>query len=445
MSDAPDDVLLPSAEEREAVLDALAGLVTRCGYEHIALAPLVEPDDRHFPDRWGGGEASVRRVAARLLIYADLEALVPVVEVEDDVGLGPMAQVGIGSAAWFHKLDRTGGATRPVFRVRESSLRDPFVLVPAMARAVAAAWRAHHRLAVADPGAEERFVDLTAIYLGFGLLTLPAAVRHQATRQGSRVRATVSKSGVLDPRTLSFALAVVLAIRGTDAKARKAIGARVGDNATAFIKAADAWFAAMEPAAGSASASASALHDRIGVPARATWAEPPSLSLLAGPLDASLLADDPAASQEIRRDEEKGVVGMNAGKPVFRVERSKALRLAKLLGLPVLLLGMLFGRAQMGIEIEMWKAALAAGALALVGLAIGRMLPDARCSEPRCGESLPPDATTCPRCGGRIAGVIHHPRERLAAEDALSRADNADTANVPAAANNPAHNHSEPT
>lgn len=433
MSKEHDDVLLPSADERDAVLDALSGLVTRCGYEHLALAPLIEPDERHFPDRWAGGEASVRRVAARLLIYADLEQLEPRVEVEDDVGLGPMAPAGIGSAGWFHKLDRTGGVTRPVFRVRESSLRDPFVLVPALARAVAAAYRAHHRLTVTDPNAEERFVDLTAIYLGFGLITLPAAVRHQATRQGSRVRATVSRSGALDPRTLSFAIAVLMSIRGMEAKRRKAIGALLGDNATAFIASADAWFGTMDPP----------LFERLGVPERATWVEPPSLSLLAAPLAGALLADDPNASQEIRRDEEKGVAGMNAGKPVFRVERSKALRLAKLLGLPVVLLGMLFGRAKMGIEIEMWKAAVGGGLLALIGLAIGRMLPDARCSEPRCGESLKADQTECPRCGGRIAGVIHHPRERLAAEDAASRADaNADT-NVPVPQENPARTGSE--
>lgn len=410
MADDADELLLPDADEREAILDALAGLVHRRGYEHLALAPLVEPDERHFPDRWAGGEASVRRVVQRLLVYADLEALEPVVEVEDDVGLGPMAPVGVGSPGWFHKLD----AGRPIIRVRESSLRDPFVLVPALARAVAAAFRAHHGLAVREPLAEERFVDLTAVYLGFGLITLPALVRHHTSRAGARVRSAVSRVGAVEPRALSFALAVVLAIRGTDDRRRKSIAALVGDNPAAFIAAATAWLGTLAPP----------LAERLGIPPRASWPEPPALSMLTAPLP----DDGPAMSQEQRRDEDKGVVGMNAGKPVFRVERSKALRLAKLLGLPVLLLGMLFGRAQlagggggMGIEIEMWKASLLAGGLALVGLVIGRMLPDARCSEPRCGESLTADQTTCPRCGGHIAGVIHHPRERLAAEDALAR------------------------
>lgn len=403
MADDDDELLLPDAEERDAILDAIAGLVHRRGYEHLALAPLVEPDERHFPDRWAGGEASVRRIVQRLLVYADLEALEPVVEVEDDVGLGPMSPVGVGSPGWFHKLD--GG--KPVIRVRESSLRDPFVLVPALARAVTAAFRAHHGLAVREPLAEERFVDLTAVFLGFGLVTLPALVRHHTSRAGARVRSAVSRVGAVEPRALSFALAVVLTVRGTDDKRRKAIAALIGDNPATFVTAATTWLRALDPP----------LLDRLGIPPRATWPDPPALSMLTAPLP-----DDGAAmSQEQRRDEERGVVGMNAGKPVFRVERSKALRMAKLLGMPVLLLGMLFGRAQMGIEIEMWKASLLAAGLALVGLVIGRMLPDARCSEPRCGESLTADQTTCPRCGGRIAGVIHHPRERLAAEDALAR------------------------
>jgi hypothetical protein len=397
-----DEILLPEPDDRQAILDALAGLVTRRGYEHLALAPLIQPDAKHFPDKWAGGEASVRRVALRLMLYADLD-LEPRVVVEDDVGLGPMSPVGVGSAGWFYKMD----AGQPVIKVRESSLRDPFVLVPALARAVTAAFRVHHGLALRDPEQEERFVDLTAIYLGFGLVTLPAVIRHHTTRTGARPRSAVSRVGAVDPRALSFALAIVLAVRGTDARGRKAIRAVLGDNPAAFIAAADAWLATLKPP----------LLERLGIPDRATWPDPPALSQLTAPLP----EDDPAMSQEQRRDEEKGVTGMNAGKPVFRVERSKALRMAKLLGLPVLLLGMLFGRAQMGIEIEMWKAASLAAVLALVGLAIGRLLPDARCSEPRCNETLSPEATTCPRCGGTIAGVIHHPRERLAAEDALAR------------------------
>ncbi|MBK6920967.1 MAG: hypothetical protein IPH07_26465 [Deltaproteobacteria bacterium] len=398
------DFLLPAADERDAILESLAGLVRARGYEHLVLSPLVEPDERHFPDRWGGGEASVARVLRRLLVYADLEGVQPRIVVEPDLGLGPMSPAGVGSPAWLAGV--VDGV--PQVRVRESSLRDPFVLVPAMARVASAIFRKQHRLATGDPEREERQVDLTSVFLGFGLVTVPAAVRRSTSRAGGRVQATTTRIGVLDPRSLAFALAVVLELRGTEGARMRGIDERLGADGAAFVAAARTWFRAQPQA----------LADRLAVPPRAQWPDPPALSLLTAPLP-----DDPATSMEQRLDEDKGVQGMNAGKPVFRVERSKAMRLARMLGLPVLLLGMLAGRMNVGVEFEMWKAMLIAGGLALTGLLIGRLLPDARCSEPKCGQTLTKDQLTCPLCGGRIAGVIHHPRERLAAEEALARAE----------------------
>lgn len=397
-----DDVLLPSADERAGILAELADLVRARGFEHLALAPLVEPDERHFPDKWAGGDGSLRRLLKRMFVYADLDLDLRAT-IEDDLGLGPVAQAGPGAMAWFVKLD--GGV--PVFAVRASAMREPATLVPSLARAVAEAWRAHHRLVVRDPAREQHLVDLTAIYLGFGLLTVPAALRHGATRSGTRVRANITRLGVAPPRSLAFALAVVAMVRELEGPTRARIAALLGGNTAAFFGAGCV-----------ALADAAALRAELGVPAPSEWGDPPALSLLAGPIDDG----DPSVSREIRRDEDKGIRGMNAGKPVFRVERSKAMRLAKMLGLPVVLLGMLAGRmAHSGIEIEMWKVFVLAGGLALLGLAVGRLLPDARCSEPKCGTTLTKDMSECPLCGGRVAGVIHHPRERLAAEEALSR------------------------
>jgi predicted amidophosphoribosyltransferase len=76
---------------------------------------------------------------------------------------------------------------------------------------------------------------------------------------------------------------------------------------------------------------------------------------------------------------------------------------------------------------------LTAAVLGILGLGVGRLLPDARCSEPKCGQPLAKDATVCPRCGGTVSGVIHHPRERLAAEEALAREAEGDDASSPRA------------
>jgi len=363
---ADDDVLLPPADERAAIVAALGELVRAQGHEHLALAVMVEPDERYFPDKWAGGEGSLYRLAKRLLVYADLDTDVRA-SIEDDVGLGPMSPVGPGAPAWFVKLE----AGTPVLAVRASSLREPLVLVPALARAVTEAWRARHRLTVRDPAREQQLVDLTAIYLGFGMLTVPAAVRHGTSRASSRVRATVSKLGVTSPRTLAYALAVVARTRDLDGPRRARMAAALAGNEAAFFSAGCA-----------ALADGDALRAELGVPAPSEWSDPPALSLLTAPIDDG----DPSVSREVRRDEDKGVVGMNAGKPVFRVERSKAMRLAKMFGLPVVLLGMLAGRmAHTGLEIEMWKVFVIAGGLALFGLAVGRLIPLAG----QCRDSSP--------------------------------------------------------
>lgn len=404
MSD-DDDVLLPSANERDDVLAELAALVAARGYEHLALAPLIGAEPSFFPDRWAGGAASVTRMLKRLFVYADLESLPCRVVVEPDVGLGPMAPAGIGAHAWLYKLE-DGTA---VVGVRESSIRDPGLLASALARVTAEAWRAHHRIAVIDTIREQRGVDVTAIYLGFGRLTVGSSLRHGIDRGGARPRASTTRLGVLPPRTLAFVLAAQVHVRELDEATRRRLGRELGGNTEAFFAAALAWHASQTPA----------IRERLAIPPRSAWGDPPSLSMLTAPLaddDAPDAEDESAA--ESRHDTDRGVLGMNAGKPVFRVERSKARRLARMLGLPVILLAMLAGRMNMGIEFEMWKALAIAAVLALAGLAIGRLFPDVRCSEPRCGEPLAADATTCPRCGGQIVGVIAHPKERLAAEEA---------------------------
>jgi hypothetical protein len=411
----PDEILLPPPQVREWIVEQLGELVTRRGYEHLVLAPLIEPSEKYFPDPWRGGDESLRRLARRLLVYADLDDADIEVKVhpDEDVG-GGIAPAGIGAAVWYVRKQ----ANTLHLAARVSAMKDPLVLVPATARAVAEGWRFWHGLAGGNAVEEQRRVDLTAIYLGFGRLTLDASIRHSAERQAGGFRMTRKKSqlGVLPPQALAYALAVQMIARQSDRKEIKTIARGLQANQAGFFE------AALDELRESGLDLAKALH----LPPRDSWIEPPDLEVLTGPLrtgahtGAYRGVDEKPPEEQPRDTEEKGVVGMNQGRPVFRVERSKALRLAKLLALPVVLLGMLAGRMQMGIEIEMWKVGAAAAVLGILGLAVGRLLPDARCSEPKCGEPLGQDVTVCPRCGGTVSGVIHHPRERLAAEEALA-------------------------
>lgn len=401
-----DDVLLPPPEARQWLLDQLAELVRARGPGPLLRAPLLEPREEFFPDPWAGGEASVRRLARRLLRYAGIDAHPVEVTILDEAGSIAAGTSGVS----FEGL--RGGTLE--FAVQSAALRDPLIVVPAMARAVAEAFRRVHRLPTGDDVKFQRLVDVTAVYLGFGLLTANAALRHAGTgggwgRRSSRVR---TRLGVLDPQSVAFLLAAQLEARQLDAKARRAVLRGLGPNPVAFVRAAQPGLAQLEPS----------LAERLGLPPREQWPPPPAMSELVAPLHDE---DEPESEPEERKDEDRGIKGMNEGRPVFRVERSMALRLAKMLALPTAMLGMVAGRMQLGIDLPMGQAIAAAAALGAVGLVVGRMIPDRRCSEPKCGTALDPEMKVCPLCGGTIMGVIHHPRERLAAEEALARGEEA--------------------
>jgi hypothetical protein len=107
---------------------------------------------------------------------------------------------------------------------------------------------------------------------------------------------------------------------------------------------------------------------------------------------------------------------------VFRVERTMAARLGRTLGMGVMMLGGVVAGMKGALDLESGTIPLVALGLGLAGLVLGRFLRESRCSEPRCAAPLKPADTACPRCGGMVVGVIKHPRERLAAEEAWRRA-----------------------
>lgn len=399
-----DEILLPPPDARVWLLEQLAALVKARGVGPLAGNPLVEPTEDFFPDPWAGGEPSVRRLARRLLRYAGVEEHPVEVTVLDE---GNAIAAGTSGVS-FEGL-RQGTLH---FAVQSAAMRDPLVVVPAMARAVSEAYRRVHRLPVGDDARHQRLVDVTAVYLGFGLLTANAALRHAGSgggwgRRGNRTR---TRLGVLDPQSVGFLLAVQLEVRELKGRARRLVLRKLMANPAGFVRAAQPVLERLEPP----------LLTQLGLPPKDQWPPPPDLDALRAPFEDEP-EDDEDAEPEERKDEERGVLGMNEGKPVFRVERSKAMRLAKMLALPTVMLGMLSGRMNMGIEIPMWQAGAAAVGLGLLGLLVGRMMQDRRCSEPKCGTELDPQMKVCPRCGGTIMGVIGHPKERLAAEEALGR------------------------
>jgi hypothetical protein len=387
-----DAIMLPPQQDRAWMVSELGRLVRQHGFETFVAAHLVEPTPEFFPEPWTGGELSVARLARRLLHYAGIDDLDVRVVTREDAHRGGGGSGGFDSIVRFHKIVR--GAC--VFEVWPAAVSEctPEV-IDATTRAVTHAFRRHRRLSVADVTLEERLVDVTTVYLGFGVLT---------TR--SRSHQTGKRLGVLSPRAMSFALAVLADVRGLTPKAVRRIVRKLGSNQAAFFKHALALLAQAKPS----------MRERYRIPDPDKWPAPRPLEELVEPTD-----DDVVEPERPRARDPGSVEKMNEGCPVFRVERTMSSRLGKVMGLSVMMLGMVTMRSFPELGVGMVHVMVGAAALGLVGTAIGRLLRESRCSEPKCGSHLEPDEETCPRCGGTVAGVISHPKQRLAAEEELAR------------------------
>lgn len=454
-------VTLPPLEERDWLIARTAELIAAFGFRGYVQAPLLEPTPEFFPDAWAGGEASVRRVLLRLLRYAgfacsadrklgELEVEV-VLHASDPARRGevvgqPPTIRGQDPNAWFVRLETRkggGGASRVAhFAVEELALREPENLVPALARAVAHCVRAVHELSTPLDLAGQRLIDLAGFALGFGLLTTDASHRFYSKAAANlRLTRAESRLGALSTQDLCFLLAMQTHARALDRRGRRRVLDRLQPNQAGFVR--EAWSAIEK-----AERLGSPLRERLGIPDPAAWPAAPSLAKILGePIssrgrvldsgphehedeeaedeDDESEADeaDPSASRSLeqRRDLDPGVVGLNAGKAVFRIERSAGKRMAKLLGMPILMLGGLLSQGSLGVEVPMHIVMPAALGLAVAGLAVGSLFTDRRCSEPKCGRALTVEDEVCPLCGGKVMGVIHGPNERLGAEEDLVR------------------------
>ncbi|PRQ09536.1 hypothetical protein [Enhygromyxa salina] len=436
----PKDVTLPPPGEREWLIGQTAKLLAHPRHVSAYLrAPLLEATPAYFPDRWAGGEASVRRLLLRLLRYAGhpQHDVVVVIHEEDPARRGeviakPAPMRGKDPVAWFVRRD----AEVLHFACELSALREPENLVPALARAVA---HAHRVIAGVESPDNQRLIDVTGVVLGFGLLTTDACQRFYARNDGGfRTTRAESRLGALSVQDMSFLLAMQLEARGIDRRTRRRLLAKQQPNQAGFVREAQAWLTQQQPT----------VRARLGLPQPAQWPAPHDLEALTGPLedprrsaspeqltsgsgvfdsedlderDDDEVSEHDHADDEPRRDIDLGIRGANRGKPVFRIERSGALRMAKLLGFPVLMIGGLLSRGNFGVDVPMQIVAPVAIGLAVLGLAVGSLFTDRRCSEPKCGSALREADRVCPLCGGVVMDVIHHPRERLGADEELVR------------------------
>lgn len=210
--------VLPDAADRLHLLDELARLILAEGSETFLRAPLIEPSDRWFPDRWSPDATGVEHLLRRLLDYAQLTQLTLVLEVDrfsiptGKVLLDGRAGGHEGTAAWFAGIrDRTC-----LFGVDTNQLSDPIGLVGTLSHEVAHAYRHANGLRLADSAVEEPLTDLTTVYLGFGILTANASQRFRSGTSGAGGSWwSRAEGGYLGMQSLCFLLAAQIVARGT--------------------------------------------------------------------------------------------------------------------------------------------------------------------------------------------------------------------------------------
>ncbi|PCC67815.1 hypothetical protein SAMN02745121_02451 [Nannocystis exedens] len=394
---------LPAEERRAWLLERLGALLRAADWQHFVCTPIVLPRPEFFPDRFTRSAAGVLRLVRRLFRYADLElgAEVELYEGRPPAPEGPTALGAThhheGAAGLFLGID--GGVAR--FGADLALLDDPDGITATLAHEVAHAYRSHHALCVADHELEEELTDLTAVFLGFGVLSANAALRHRSEQlhDGTfRSRWSVQRLGYLSPQELCFVLAAQIHVRGAG---REAALACLGTNQASYLRAALRWLERERPA----------LASELGLPPRASWPPPDSVATLTRALDDT--------HDELERDEPLAPTSpekvSNAGRAVFRVWRRSRADQA-VLALPVAVAGLLACVGAAMIH-DAWIAVVAVATGLAIHLLGRRRRP--RCSEPECQALLTRAAATCPGCGGTIAGDIERAEQRLAAAEGL--------------------------
>ena len=392
--------LLPPADERELLLDELGHLLARSGPGPFVASTILEPTNRHFPDRWSPDAQGVKVLARRLLAWAGLPDLG--VDVMIDPGRGRARQGHHeGTAAWFAGIHDG----RCQFGAVADHLHDAAAIVAAMAHEVAHAWRAFHGISEVNSKAEELRTDLTTVVLGFGILTANAAYRYRAGGDFDGQNATTwwthQSLGYLSPQSLAFLLAAQVVARGASAFERRKIAGHLETTQAASFKAA------------CAALDRDALRARLALPPPESWPKPiaepvslPERESLPVPASVTGLPNPPPARLA------------NAGQSVFRVIRTRAGHGAAAGMVAGVIVGSVLGRSVPGAGF--WLTMGFVLAAALVGWFAGRTLRRDICSDPYCAERVPVAATTCPGCAGTISGAILDPSERLAAEEELA-------------------------
>lgn len=390
---------LPTEEEQGWLIEALGELITKRGSRPFLSRPIIEPDEEHFPDPWSNTFEGADRIARRLMQYADLGHL--------DIELTTFAAEELNTSEIEEESQRTGaaglflGIEHGVCRIalNEGLAADAETIAGVLCHEVAHAYRRIHGLESSHSVREEELLtDLTAFYLGFGILQTNNSSRYRSSGwiTGAYAHQEWSSEafGYLTPQAFAYLMALQLVMRGIEGRARRRILAHLEPNQRSFVA------TALETVA----QGADALRQRLQIP-RAEAQEPPiDPAGLQRPLPEYI--DSPSAAS-LRP------VGRNHGWPVFRVRQNRADKVSFAALVAAAVIVAVTPPLQQALP---WSLALLI-LLPLAGLGWGRSMCWHICSDPDCRARLGPELEICPGCGGHIVGIIDNANDRLEAEE----------------------------
>jgi hypothetical protein len=380
---------LPTEDEREWVLESLRELIEQRGLGPLLAHPLVEPSDEFYPDPWSQDGDGVWRLAQRTLWYADLDALDAVIRLVKPTDMPDEKTLGLFAGIEERRCN---------FTVSLELVDAPERLVAVLAHECAHAYREFHGLGRKVRLAEEALTDLTAVYLGFGVLTLNASYRYRAWGEmrgfEAVTRWTHETQGYLSPQVLAFALATVVVIRDLDPAARDRILERLEPNQRAYLKKALAHLGERR----------AELLERLRIPPASEWPAPDQ----AKERQTRQLTRAPLVGHDETRRSQAPAPPPNQGQAVFRIRRGRGVEWA-LRGFGVglaLFIAMCIWTSVPGLGVLLW------GIIIAISAGYGADKTYDVCSDPECNEVLSPEAKLCQGCGGTIAGRINAKTQR---------------------------------
>lgn len=188
-----------------------------------------------LPPTWPADQPATEALLQELMGAAGLDEFRISVELHDlpsELLAHAGEQPSRGAPAWVALLldDRV------TFGVERARLREPSLL-GALCHEVARVWRLSRGLSHQDGDLEELLVDLTAVYLGFGLPLLQRAwAQRSAPIAVIGQHLSPAAGGYLPPQSVSFLLAAQLRIREGGRREERAVLAQLEANQAALLR-----------------------------------------------------------------------------------------------------------------------------------------------------------------------------------------------------------------